>query len=178
MTWAHEKVTGSWLSRLPWLKGITVPGTWEWPRRGYRKIAGVWTVIGRTRVTNGPFSDHSFAIFPSDAEGGFRFRSDGQVQKVSNSSLFDYLDKPESSIGNYYEIFVTEAAGSPDPAAGLTVGSGDLDAWKTLSSPYEYSQEETGLGTTSVWLDVTIREIAHTNNSITSKYTLEAIVEP
>jgi len=176
MTWAHEKVTGSWAGRVGWQK---VSGAWEYPIRAYRKITGTWTVIGRTRVTNPAVTAINAELSPTQAEATIGMNDNGTVNKTllnGSSTTQNFLDKPETGVSQYYEMWMDENASSPLPTSALSINAGEA-TWISCDTNPTYQIQRSSVGVSTVDMDVQIREKAHTDNIITSLWRVQAAVD-
>lgn len=126
-------------------------------------------------VLNGGTADR-LSTDPADAYAGFRFNTDGTIDKIEAATLSYaafgewYLESPSTGIGDSYWIRATLASGT-NPTTGT------MSSWLQLNSARQWYNAQTAIGSLSTQLTI---EIAADNGGTlivaTGTYTLNVEV--
>lgn len=156
----YSKVSGAWKTIDD--PQVKVSGVWKDVQAAYVKVSGVWKEIyNRVVVSITNQSIFFNAVFPQDAYARYQLDSDGKVYKYTGQTpgtpstyIEDWVD-PNSEASNY-ECFAT--------VSGDALETGTTGSWLALTSDRMWGIAETGGGTKSTDLTITIREVGTTTN--------------
>ena len=156
----YSKVSGAWKTIDD--PQVKVSGIWKDVQAAYVKVSGVWKEIySRVVVSITNQSIFFNAVFPQDAYARYQLDSDGKVYKYTGQTpgtpstyIEDWVD-PNSEASNY-ECFAT--------VSGDALETGTTGSWLALTSDRMWGIAETGGGTKSTDLTITIREVGTTTN--------------
>lgn len=114
-----------------------------------------------------------FVLDPLDAHAGFRFTSDGNIDRQVNIWVNDWDDwgTPNGvGIGADFEIRATKTS-------GLTPSGSALSTWLPLSADQSWYFSRTSTGTSSCTLTIEIRDVATSTVQDSASYTISAEVD-
>lgn len=142
---------------------------------GASDLNAIFGAIGtaQNQVTlNATYSAAHIQISPSDATASLSFDNAGDITRAGTGAgdVGDWVSDKTGLTGSEFEILVTKNSG--------ITPSGLIGSYQDLSVQRTWGLTETGTGTQTCELAVTIREIADVANIDTTTVTITATVDP